>query len=151
MVLVAKGAACPPDSARTRRGTAMSWFRFWAASAAAAAAQHPECGASADACRATPACYLPAFERQMAGFASGDEAQAAAAAAPGTVDAVLDFSAWQQGQGQRAVDGGPSGSSPHAYTYTLRMNHSEVPPTRIRLNQARGLGWLGWAGLPGGG
>ena len=167
MLLVAKAAACPPDAARLRRNSSTSFYRFWAASSAAAAAQHAECWGAAAACRAQPACYLPLFERQLFGLASGAEAEEAAAAQPGTVDAVLDFSAWQAGldaarqrqqeqqqqegqqegwpqradpQQQQQQQGQQQATSPHpaaslSFAYTLRLNHSEVPPTRIRLNQ----------------
>lgn len=177
MLLVAKAAACPPDAARPRRSSSTSFYRHWWASAAAAAEAHPECLAGgAEACRAQPACYLPLFERQLEGHASGEAAEAAAAADPGTVDAVLDFSAWQQAGGSGPQLGGAwqeglqgrqgrqqqqqqqwqqqarqqqQGQGPQlqggalSFAYTLRMNHSEVPPTRMRLNQVnpkRGLG-----------
>lgn len=157
MLLLAKAAACPPEAAAPRRNSSTSFYRFWAAGAAEAAAAHPECAGAAAACRAQPTCYLPLFRRQLAGYATGEEAAAAAAAAPGTVDAVLDFTAWQQGR-QAPAERSPPGQRPgleqqqaplghggqalgpapsHAFAYTLRMNHSEVPPTRMRLNQVR--------------
>jgi hypothetical protein len=202
MLLLAKAAACPPDAARPRRSSSSSFFHFFAASAKAAAAAHPECAASSAACQAQPACYLPLFQAQLQGHASGEEAEAAALAAPGTADAVLDFSAWQaaldaarhavpavstagpdqrsrgtpgaqrpvqQQRGRRALEpaagdealraaglggwgdalgfGQPASSL--SYSYTLRLNHSEVPPTRMRLNQVglrrRGSGVRGQA------
>jgi hypothetical protein len=40
--------------------------------------------------------------------------------------------------GQLSLQQGPREvESRHVYGYTLRMNHSEVPPTRMRLNQVR--------------
>ena len=139
MLLVAKSAACPPDAVAPRRASDASFYRFWAASAAAAAAAHPECGSSSAACRAQPACYLPLLERQLFGYASGQEAAAAAAGAPGTADAVLDFAAWQQALDVRreqqqdtrqglavwgAARSSMQGPPPPAFAYTLRMNHS---------------------------
>ena len=204
MLLLAKAAACPPGGAISAyASSSASFYHFFAASAKAAAAEHPECASGgADACRAQPACYLPLYQRQLAGHASAEEAAAAAAAQPGTVDALLDFTAWQQaldarqaapGQGrqqagtperepaqrqpprwrlleaapqrpprlaaqrsgqegdeeeeggeawQQALLGREAGGqrwwgvgSPLVYSYTLRMNHSEVPPTRMLLNQ----------------
>lgn len=160
MLLFAKAAACPPDSARLRRNSSTSFYRFWAASSAAAAVHHPECWGPAAACRAQPACYLPLFERQLVGLASSAEAEAAAAAQPGTVDAVLDFGAWQAGldaarwqlqgrqeaaepqQHQQQREGSTRAPPPLAYAYTLRLNHSQVPPTRMRLNQVTGCALL---------
>lgn len=180
MLLLAKAAACPPDAVRPRRNSSASFYQYWAAAAgAAASAGHPEClTGGAAACRAQPACYLPLFERQLVGHASGDEAAAAAAAQPGTVDAVLDLTGWAQQARQtpqpaqhaaaappqrqggvplrppspspannRGVERGgstggpPAGTSPFLFRYSLRMNHTDVPPTRMRLNQVRSATW----------
>lgn len=165
MLLVAKAAACPPDAARPRRNSSASFYQFWAAAAgAAAAAGHPEClSGGAAACRAQPACYLPLFERQLVGHSSGEAAAAAAAAQPGTVDAVLDLTAWVQRAEQAtqrlrhvapplerqaagsqlwqlplSTGGGglsSAAASPSLLRYSIRMNHTDVPPTRMRLNQ----------------
>jgi hypothetical protein len=163
MLLLAKAAACPPDAVQPRRNSRASFYQYWAASAgAAAAAGHPEClSGGTEACRAQPACYLPLYRRQLVGHASAELAVAAAAAEPGSVDAVLDFTAWQQQasqhrqqgqqaaqqtwqqaqQGEQALQQGEQTQQQgeqqqrFLYPYTIRMNHSEVPPTRMRLNQ----------------
>ncbi|KAL4853959.1 ATP-binding cassette sub-family A member 3 [Chlorella vulgaris] len=188
MLLLAKRAACPPTSVGPVAG-ASSFYHYFSASAKAAAAAHPGCATGGtDACQAEPACYLPLFERQLVGYATAADATRAAAENPGTVDALLDFTTWQQALDEQRGQQGQQGSLPaqqqpqqarwrllerpgveaetqqagqagqagqglhpsgqlslqqgprevesrHVYGYTLRMNHSEVPPTRMRLNQ----------------
>lgn len=140
-------------------------------------------------CEAHEECYQGLLGTRLLGFGTAGEAEAAALAAPGTVDAVIELwgpamglsreQGWEQ-RGERSGERGPlqeqaqarrvagggssshlqqqqrsgsgdegggsdassaalgalssSSSSPHAYSYTLRLNHTSVPFTRMLYN-----------------
>lgn len=161
MLLVAQAAACPADSTK-KRPSGSSFFRYFPVPDAP-----PEC-MNAAYCWQHEDCYVPVVGVQLVGRASAEEAVQEAVAHPETIDAVVDWSAWQP-SGAAAADGAArdlldrsstggsrqgssqlssgeeqqlqqqhgeeagSGGGP-VFRYTIRMNHTELPFTRMILN-----------------
>lgn len=112
MLGVAREAACPPDGA-TRRAGGASFFRFFPLPAGAP----PECAARPSFCREKEECFRPLLASLFVGFPSGAAAAAEALQRPGSVDAVIHWTG----------TGGKGG----VFEYTLRLNHTQVPLTRV--------------------
>jgi hypothetical protein len=123
MAHLARAAACPDDPKKSRAGST-SFYQYFRPPGSAPAG----CRAGGrDACMRDSRCYAGLLEAggQLEGASSAEAAAAEAARLPGTVDAILDFTAWAAGAG--------AGSS-RLYSYELRLNHTALPPTRVLLD-----------------
>jgi hypothetical protein len=159
--LLARRAACPADGSDKSPSSA-SFYRFFAPRPEESV---PAACADVGYCTTHTECHAFLLGSRLIGVASAEEAAAAAAGDPGTVDAVLDLSASPAlfppegigssgllgSQAQPALVEGPERRlrkaaagrqyTPHRdggqymYRYTLRMNHSDVPATREMLNR----------------
>lgn len=112
----ASSVACPFDP-NTKHAVSESFFRFFPLPS-----DVPEKCTSSDwrDCAELPDCYLPLMGEQIVGVESPEEAEMIVLRNPGTVDAIIDFSR--------------ANFSTADYTYTLRVNSTVSPSTRVLFN-----------------
>lgn len=121
IALIARAAACPSDASKSAYPSP-SFYRYFGQASRAA-----NCSGAAY-CRTTPSCSSALVGSHFQTWATREEALHAAIDAPGSVDAVLDLGpACEALRGWRGVGGGLG-----PLRYTIHMNHSAVPPTRLK-------------------
>eukprot|EP00887_Chlorella_sp_A99_P005937 scaffold29.g5937.t1 len=189
-LLLAAAAACPLDPGK-KQPSGSGFYRYFPIPDA------PPACLDTTYCRTHKECHAPLLGAQLVGRASAAEAVAEAVAAPETVDAVIDFTAWdaprgsdrdvawepqgggnmagagqtdeaggrapevgadgrlqrrvagtaawrqaqaqaqqqkQQREPEQGMGGAVGGAGGSVFRYTIRMNHTQVPFTRMLLN-----------------
>lgn len=111
MGLFARQAACPSDPSKVTFGN--SFYQYFKGTETA-------CQRDPSRCYSTPACHQHVITDNLLGFASDHDAVAYATQHPRRVDAAVIFDS--------------ASFETQNYAYTLRMNHTHMPSSRIILN-----------------
>lgn len=119
--LMARYAACPPDASRSAYPST-SFFRYFAQSSLP-----PECQTPSK-CRGTPDCSAGLLGSRLLLFPSASDALRHALERPGSLDAVVDLTQAGEAVERWRREGGDLGP----LRYGIHMNHTELPPTRLR-------------------
>lgn len=111
MQLFARQAACPADASKVTFGN--SFYQYFEGS-------DTSCQRNVTRCYSDQACYGHVLDNNLQGFASEDAAVEYASQHPRTVDAAVIFDT--------------ASDETSNFAYTIRMNHTHMPSSRLILN-----------------